>query len=85
LIEGPDQDPESHDRVARFGCGILVGLVMVVGTLLGSSFYGLLGPWLERSQAFVWLFAAGLPILLGVASMVFGWRLPETLAKWMLG
>jgi hypothetical protein len=77
--------PDSRsDRIARFGCGALVGLVLVVGTLLGQGFYRFLEGPLNRSLLFVWTFALGMPAALGTLSVVLGWQLPEKLAEWLL-
>jgi hypothetical protein len=76
--------PDTYsDRVARFGCGALVGGVVVIGTLLGGAFYDLLERPLNNSLWFVIGFAIALPIGLGALSVAGGWRVPEKLSKWL--
>jgi hypothetical protein len=71
-----------EDKVARFGCGALIGVAIVVGTLLGNGFYELMRLQLERPML-AWAFGLGFPIGLGALSVAIGWSLPQKLASWL--
>jgi hypothetical protein len=79
-----DGSEQYTDRMARFGCGALIGVVLVLGTLFGGVFYRLFRAQFESSTGFVWAFAIGLPLLIGILSVVIGWSLPEKLANILL-
>jgi predicted lysophospholipase L1 biosynthesis ABC-type transport system permease subunit len=73
-----------NDKLARFGCGALVGAVLAGGTLLGQGLYPLFDASFERHPALFWAAVFGLPGALGGLSLLGGWRVPQKLADWLL-
>lgn len=77
-------DPASAtQRVMRFGCGVVLGAVLVLATLLGTGWISLAGPTLDAIPWGIATFAIAAPLILGVLAMLRGDRFIEHLLRFI--